>query len=278
MTDSKKYYYLKLKDNFFERPEIKAIESKQNGYEYICIIQKMYLRSLSRNGKLMLTDVIPYDIEILSHTLGHKQETVKTAIELFSNFGLCEILEDNAIYMTEIQNFIGKSSTEADRIREYRSTISSHKNQINGHNVTNVQQMYDERTPEIELKKEIKKKKEINGKKIKNNSINHQQKNEIQNSINTLANKFSINGKEKYGPEDGLYLTQQEYESLILKFKKDITDKAIEKVYYHKLKKGIEYPSDYGALMSWGINATLEDIEKEKKSKSKIDEWMESDD
>jgi hypothetical protein len=46
MPDIKKYYYLKLKDNFFDRPEIKAIEGIESGYEYICIIQKMYLRRI----------------------------------------------------------------------------------------------------------------------------------------------------------------------------------------------------------------------------------------
>ena len=37
MADNKKYYYLKLKENFFDRPEIKVLEAMQNGYKYIQI-------------------------------------------------------------------------------------------------------------------------------------------------------------------------------------------------------------------------------------------------
>jgi predicted phage replisome organizer len=139
-----------MKDNFFDRAEIKAIETIQNGYEYICIIQKMYLRSLCRNGKLMVTDMVPYDLQTLSGVLGHKQETIRAAIEVFRKFGLCEILEDHTIYMTEIQNFIGESSTEADRIRAFRKQIDEDR--------TNVRLLTDISTPKIELKteKEIK--------------------------------------------------------------------------------------------------------------------------
>jgi predicted phage replisome organizer len=130
MSDSKKYYYLKLKDNFYDRPEIKMIEGMQNGYEYICVMQKMYLRSLCRDGKLLLTDTVPYDIHMLSSVLGHDEAVIKAATEIFSKLGLCTMLEDHTIYMTEIQNFIGESTTEADRIRDYRLRIKGHGVQL----------------------------------------------------------------------------------------------------------------------------------------------------
>lgn len=157
MSDYKKYYYLKLKDNFFDTPEIKAIEGMQNGYEYICIIQKMYLRSLKRNGKLMLTDTIPYDINTLSSVLNHRSDAIKTAVELFMQLGLIQLLDDKTIYMLHIQNFVGESSTEADRIREYRKNIEEPVQKNNS------VQMYDKCTPEIRVQSlEIKVKDNIN--------------------------------------------------------------------------------------------------------------------
>jgi predicted phage replisome organizer len=157
LSEAKTYFYLKLKENFFERPEIKAIEGMQSGYEYICIIQKMYLRSLSREGKLMLTDTVPYDIKLLASVLGHKQETIKAAVEIFRQLGLVEILSDKSIYMLEIQNFIGESSTEADRIREYRKSIAQAKELVQLNDINT-----DICTPELELelKQEIESKKE----------------------------------------------------------------------------------------------------------------------
>lgn len=127
MADVKKYYYLKLKENFFDSDEIKIIETLPNGYLYINILLKLYCRSLKRQGKLMVTDRIPYSIETLSKVVGHNIDVVRNAIEVFKEFKLVEILDNGAIFMSDIQNFIGKSSNEADRKREYRMRIESEK-------------------------------------------------------------------------------------------------------------------------------------------------------
>ena len=58
MSDNKKYYYLKLKDNFFDSDSLIVLESMQDGYLYSNILLKLYLRSLKNDGKLMFNDVI----------------------------------------------------------------------------------------------------------------------------------------------------------------------------------------------------------------------------
>ena len=50
MADNKKYYYLKLKENFFDSPEIKVLEAMQNGYKYSNLLLKLYLKSLRFEG------------------------------------------------------------------------------------------------------------------------------------------------------------------------------------------------------------------------------------
>lgn len=127
MADDKKYYYLKLKENFFDREEITVIESMPNGYKYSNILLKMYLKALKREGKLMVTDYIPYNLQSLSAVVKHDEDTVRTAIELFKDFKLIEVLDNGQIYMNEIQNFVGQSSTEADRKRQYRNKIDQQK-------------------------------------------------------------------------------------------------------------------------------------------------------
>lgn len=127
MSDNKKYYYMRLKEDFFDSDEIKIIESQPNGYMYSNILLKLYLKSLKRNGKLMVTDFIPYTLESLSKVLGHNIDTVRNAVSIFKEFRLIEELPNGAIFMTEIQNFIGQSTTEADRKREYRLKIEEEK-------------------------------------------------------------------------------------------------------------------------------------------------------
>lgn len=146
MSDNKKYYYLKLKENFYEDEKIIMLESLPDGMLYSNILMKLYLRSLKREGKLMISDRIPLNPVALSQITRHSVGDVEKAIKVLQELELIEILDNGAIYMLDIQNFIGKSSTEADRIRDYRKKIDSEKqlelNPAEDNDVTNVRQMY----------------------------------------------------------------------------------------------------------------------------------------
>ena len=147
MADNKKYYYLKLKDNFFESDEAIILESMPDGYIYSNILLKLYLRSLKNDGVLMFNNLIPYNSQMLATITRHQVGTVEKAVKIFKDLQLIEILDNGAIYMTNIKNFVGKSSKDADRKRvEYNkikrlgeiSTIGT-----------------EETPPEIEIEKEI---------------------------------------------------------------------------------------------------------------------------
>ncbi|MGU7860687.1 phage replisome organizer N-terminal domain-containing protein [Streptococcus suis] len=139
MADNKKYYYLKLKDNFFESDEAIILESMPDGYIYSNILLKLYLRSLKNNGLLMFNDLIPYNAQMLATITRHHVGVIEKAMQIFQQLRLIEILDNGAIYMTNIQNFVGQSSTNADRMRESRRQL----------------QMLNKCAPEIELEKEI---------------------------------------------------------------------------------------------------------------------------
>lgn len=125
--DNKKYYYLKLKDNFFESDAMILLESMPDGHLYSNILLKLYLRSLKDNGRLMLNGTIPYNSQMLASVTRHQIGTVEKALDIFKQLGFVEVLDSGAMYMMDIQNFIGKSSTEADRKRIYRSRIENEK-------------------------------------------------------------------------------------------------------------------------------------------------------
>lgn len=127
MADNKKYYYLKLKEGFFESDEMLILQRMPDGYLYSDILMKLYLRSLKDDGKLMYKNRIPYSPDILATVCRHQVGTVEKALETFEKLGLIEILDNGAIYMADIQNFIGQSSTEADRQREYYNRIKNEK-------------------------------------------------------------------------------------------------------------------------------------------------------
>lgn len=162
MSDNKKYYYLKLKEDFFDSDAMIVMESMPDGYKYSNILLKLYLRSLKHEGKLMFNDRIPYNSTILSQVTRHSVGDVERAIKVFEEMNLIEILDNGAIFISDIQNFVGRSSTEGDRKREYRRRIEEEREQLKLTGQTSGQ-MSDKRPPEIEieLEKEIEIKREI---------------------------------------------------------------------------------------------------------------------
>ncbi|HAQ6250567.1 TPA: phage replisome organizer [Enterococcus faecium] len=156
MSDNKRYYYLKLKENFFDSDEMVLLENMPDGYIYSNILLKLYLRSLKHEGKLMFNDRIPFNSTMLATITRHSVGVVEKAVQIFRDLQLIDVLDNGAIYMSDIQSFIGKSSTEADRKREYRKKIEEAKrNLITGGQVSD--KCPDKTTPELELEIEIEK-------------------------------------------------------------------------------------------------------------------------
>lgn len=161
MSDNKKYYYMRVKENFYESEDMVILQSMDNGYLYSDILMKLYLRSLKHDGRLMFKEHIPYNPKMIATITGHNIDIVEKSLKIFKELNLIDVLDNGAIYMLDMQNFIGETSTEADRIKEYRKKIKEETKLLNA----NVQ-MYNECTPELELKTELKLKKNI---KIDNN-------------------------------------------------------------------------------------------------------------
>ena len=179
MADNKKYYYLKLKENFFDSDEIIILESMEKGYLYSNILLKLYLRSLKNEGKLMFNDRIPFNTKMLAQVTRHSENEIENALQVFEDLKLVEILDNGAIFMNDIQNFIGKSSTHAERQKEYRRRIANEKRTTNSEKeviknnnyvykaetenecVTNVKQELNKNEPEKEKELEIEKEKEL---------------------------------------------------------------------------------------------------------------------
>ena len=125
MSDNRKYYYLKLKESYFDDDAIVLLESMQDGMLYSNILLKLYLKSLKYGGTLQLDENIPYPAQMIA-TITRQQ-------------------------VGNIELFIGQSSTEGERKRRARMKISEQK-RLSGQ-VSEAKA--DICPPEIEIKKEI---------------------------------------------------------------------------------------------------------------------------
>ena len=88
MAENKKYYYLKLKENFFNSDEIVLIENMQDGILYSNILLKLYLLSLKYNGFLRLNENITYSAQMIATITRHEVGTVERALNIFLQFDL----------------------------------------------------------------------------------------------------------------------------------------------------------------------------------------------
>lgn len=202
----KRYYWLKLQENFFERDEIKIIESTANGKDYVLFYMKLLLKSIHTNGRLMFKDTIPYTAEMLSTIANTNVDVVRVAVDTFIKLGLMEKLDDGALFMHEISKMLGYETEYAQKKREYRENkISQALEDKTRTNLDNLKTKKDNVRQERDIEKEIEKDTSYNPPKtsevmdggvwlncIKTNGYNFDSE-ELRSIIEWVKYKFSKN-------------------------------------------------------------------------------------
>ncbi len=228
MADNKKYYYLKLKEGFFDSEDMKLLQGMKDGYIYSDILLKLYLQSLRQDGRLMYRDIIPYTPDMIATITNHQVGTVEKAMKILEQMGFIEILDNGAIYMLDIQNFIGQSSSEADRKRSYRKSIDAEKsrlleNKSETNGVTNSGQMSDKNPPEIRDK-----------------SIENRDKNNINTFVQT-------SGKQTSEPE-------ADVEALVLNDGSEWRPNETLFAEYVRLYPNVDVKQQFNEMRSWCLS------------------------
>lgn len=120
MADNKKFYWLKLKRDFFKRHDVRIIEEMPNGKDYILFYLKLLLESIDHEGELRFSDTIPYNEQMLSVITNTNIDIVRSAMKVFVELNMIEIFDDQTIYMAEVQKLIGSETAGAERVRKHR--------------------------------------------------------------------------------------------------------------------------------------------------------------
>lgn len=170
MGDNKRYYWLKLPEDFYDDDTIQWIEDQENGASYVNFYLKLLLKSLSDDGRLIRyvgQRLMPYDVKSLARLTNTDTDTVRVALELFVNIGLVERLETGELYMSQIDEMIGTETQAAARMRKMRArkalvadyqASKVNKKSLSRNNVTNernnVQKSYTDNRDKI-IDKEI---------------------------------------------------------------------------------------------------------------------------
>ena len=224
MADNRKYYYLKLKESYFDDDAIVLLESMPDGILYSNILLKLYLKSLKNGGKLQLDENIPYTAQMIATLTRQQVGTVERALGIFQQLGLVEQLHGGLLYMTDIELMIGQSSTEAERKRAARLA-----NKALPPPRTNGGHLSDIRPPEIEieLEKEIEIKREIEKVRPETGHPSH-----------------------TYGRYQNVFLTDEELADLQASFP-TVWGQYIEKLSEYMASTGKRYQSHAATIRRW---------------------------
>lgn len=119
--EGKRYYWLKLKDNFFNDKRIKRLRQLAGGDTFTIIYLKMQLKALNTDGFLYFDNVLGNFYEELALDLDESPDNVQLTIEYLLKVGLLECDPDGTQYfLPELSMLIGSESASTQRVRDYR--------------------------------------------------------------------------------------------------------------------------------------------------------------
>ena len=215
---AKKFYWLKLKRDFFKRHDIRIIESMPNGKDYILFYLKMLLESIDHEGELRFSDAIPYNEQMLSVITNTNIDIVKAAMALFIDLRMVDVMDDQTIYMMEVEKLIGSESESAERMRKHRANTRPSLCDAN------VQKS------DTEIEKESEKEKEP----------------EIEQEVTPAAKPV----RHKYGHYSNVLLSDEDYAKLQSEFPHDWSER-IERLSEYIASTGKSYKNHLATIRSW---------------------------
>lgn len=124
MADNKKFYWIKLKTDFFSQETIDFLMSQPNGCQYVVLYQMLCLKTANSGGTLATNIgemIVPYDVKkIVRDTKYFDFDTVAIALGLFKQLGLIYEGNENILKISNFDNMVGFESQWAEKKRAYR--------------------------------------------------------------------------------------------------------------------------------------------------------------
>lgn len=159
MAGNKKYYWLKLKDDFFRQKEIKKLRKVAGGDTYTVIYLKMLLLAIKNDNKLYFEGVEDDFAEELALELDEEVDNVKMTLAFLQNQRLIEMISEDEYLLPQCKTMTGVESTSAERVRKHRLKQKEDKKAL--HCNTDVTDSNKNVTTEKEKEKELDIEKEI---------------------------------------------------------------------------------------------------------------------
>lgn len=248
MATEKKYFWFKMKEDFFRDKAIKKLRKQAGGDTLTIIYLKMLLLSLREDGRLFYEGVEDTFAEEIALDIDEESDNVKMALMWLLKIGLIEEISESEIFLNRLPESVGKETRQAEIMRKKRAGILGY--QENGNNVTrllpDVTKCYTE--IDIEIDKEIdKEKREIESAKADSNEPDGSMPPSFfEPDIKKQKKKQT---KHKYGEYNNVLLTDEE----LVKLKEKIPNwqDFIERLSGYIASTGKRYKSHYVTMLNW---------------------------
>lgn len=120
---SKRYYWIKLRTDFFDLPTIDWLQDQEKGCDYIVLYQKLCMLTANNGGELSRKIgemLIAYDIKKISELTRFDFDTVAVALELYKKIGLIYKNENGMLVIANIDDMVGSETEWAVKKRKQR--------------------------------------------------------------------------------------------------------------------------------------------------------------
>lgn len=115
---AKRYFWIRLMSDFFEKTEVRLIEKAPNGKEIILLYLKLLCKAIESKGYLLFNGKA-YNEDIISLITDTDIDTVRTGLSLLEDYGLIE-RRDNVFYMPQIETAMETETYWAEIKRKQR--------------------------------------------------------------------------------------------------------------------------------------------------------------
>lgn len=118
---NKRYYWLKLKEDFFTDKTIKKLRKIAGGDTYTIIYLKLLLRSTATNGKLYFDGIEETFAEEIALDIDEDSENVKVTLMYLLKCGLLVEVSEQELALTRMNEMVGSETNKAEIMRKKRA-------------------------------------------------------------------------------------------------------------------------------------------------------------
>lgn len=120
MAEGKRYFWLKLYDDFFDSLRIKKLRRMAGGDTYTIIYLKMQLKAMKTDGVLTFTGIEQDFVDELALDLNEEPDNVRVTLAYLASCGLLETADNVSFFLPYAAACTGTETAAAERMRQMR--------------------------------------------------------------------------------------------------------------------------------------------------------------